>query len=234
MEKAVLNWSTGKDAAYALCKVQLEGVYSVERLITTVNEKVKRVSMHGVREELLLRQIKALGIDGDIVYLNESINMVDYETQIKEYWHKSKNVGIKNSVFGDILLEDLKTHRKKQLSKIGVTAVFPLWDRPTSELVNEIIQIGIKAIVICVNEAYLDKSFIGRTIDKQFVDDLPENVDPCGENGEFHTFVYDSPNFSEPVSFELGEVVYKTYDITVKKGEEVEVERFGYWFLDLL
>lgn len=141
---------------------------------------------------------------------------------------------IRNSIFGDILLDDLKAHRENQLSFVGVNAIFPLWNTPTSILIKKIIESGIKAIVICVNETYLDKSFIGRTIDKQFVDDLPENVDPCGENGEFHTFVYDSPNFSEPVLFELGEVIYKTYDITIKKEEEVEVERFGYWFLDLL
>ena len=234
MKKAILNWSTGKDAAYALYKVQLEGEYKVERLITTVNDKVKRVSMHGVREELLLRQVKALGINGDIIYLNENSNMADYESRIMNYWLESKNQGIKNSVFGDILLEELKEHRENQLSVIDVNAVFPLWNTPTSLLIDEIIDSGIKAIVICVNEAFLDKSFIGRTIDKQFVKDLPGNVDPCGENGEFHSFVYDSPNFREPVSFEIGEVVYKTYDISIKTDEEIEVKKFGYWFLDLL
>ena len=234
MKKAILNWSTGKDAAYALYKIQLKGDYKLERLVTTVNDKVKRVSMHGVKEELLLRQVEALGMEGDIIYLDENMNMLDYETQIMQYWEESRNAGVKNSIFGDILLEDLKAHRERQLSSVGVNAVFPLWNIPTSELVNEIIEVGIKAIVICVNETFLDKSFIGRTIDKQFVEDLPENVDPCGENGEFHTFVYDGPNFIESVPFEKGDIVYKTYDITVKTEDGVDVKKFGYWFLDLL
>lgn len=234
MKKAIVNWSTGKDAAYALYSVQLEGIYDVVRLVTTVNESVERVSMHGIRQELLMRQVAALNLPVDILYLNESVSMADYEAQISSYWERTIAQGVQHSIFGDILLEDLKRHRETQLAKVNVKAVFPLWDIPTSTLINNMIEAGFKAIVVCVNEAFLDKSFIGRTIDKQFVDDLPENVDPCGENGEFHTFVYDGPNFIKPVPFEIGEVVYKTYDINVESSSGIEVKKYGYWFLDLL
>ena len=234
MEKAIVNWSTGKDAAYALYKTQLEGQYDVVRLVTTVNESVERVSMHGIRQELLMRQVAALNLPVDVLYLNESVSMADYEAQITSYWERTIAQGVQYSIFGDILLEDLKRHRETQLAKVDIKAIFPLWDIPTSTLINKMIEAGFKAIVVCVNEAFLDKSFIGRTIDKQFVDDLPENVDPCGENGEFHTFVYDGPNFIKPVPFEIGEVVYKTYDINVENSSGIEVKKYGYWFLDLL
>lgn len=234
MEKAIVNWSTGKDAAYALYKTQLEGQYDVVRLVTTVNESVERVSMHGIRQELLMRQVAALNLPVDVLYLNESVSMADYEAQITSYWERTIAQGVHYSIFGDILLEDLKRHRETQLAKVDIKAIFPLWDIPTSTLINKMIEAGFKAIVVCVNEAFLDKSFIGRTIDKQFVDDLPSNVDPCGENGEFHTFVYDGPNFIKPVPFEIGEVVYKTYDINVENSSGIEVKKYGYWFLDLL
>lgn len=234
MKKAILNWSTGKDAAYALYKVQLEKKYDVSRLVTTVNENIGRVSMHGIRKEVLFRQVEALGLESDVIYLDENINMADYEFQIKRYWQSPENAEVESSIFGDILLEDLKVHRENQLATVGVKAVFPLWNIKTSVLINEMIEAGFKAMVICVNERYLDKSFIGRTIDKQFVADLPSNVDPCGEHGEFHTFVYDGPNFKHPVSFELGEVVHKNYEVSVKTTDGVEVEKYGYWFLDLL
>lgn len=233
MKKAVLNWSTGKDAAFALYKVKQEAKFDVVHLITTVNKGVERVSMHGIRETLLKRQIEGLGLAVKMVYLEEQLSMTDYEYQMKVFYKEVSQAGIGYSIFGDILLKDLKLHREKQLAAVGIQAVFPLWNQPTLVLIQEMIDSGLKAIVVCVNENYLGKEFLGRTIDAQFVKDLPANVDPCGENGEFHTFVYDGPNFKHPIAFERGESVYKTYDIKVETENGVEVKKYGYWFLDL-
>lgn len=233
MNICFLNWSTGKDAAYALYCIQQERKYEVVRLLTTTNAAVDRVSMHGVRQELLLRQVEQLEIPIDIIALDASLTMETYEARMSEQLQLYLESDIKFSVYGDILLEDLKKFREHQLQKIGFTGVFPLWKRPTRALFIEMIEAGFKTIVVCVNTAFLDKSFLGRTLDVQFLADLPENVDPCGENGEFHTFVYDGPIFKSPVQFLRGEAVYKTYPAPRNQGEVQEAD-YGYWFLDLL
>lgn len=233
MKSAFLNWSSGKDAAYALYQIQQSNELEVVRLMTTVNEHFGRVSMHGIREEVLKRQAQCIGISLDIVHLHEKLSLQEYEaiimTQLEEY----KRLGILDSIYGDILLEDLKTFREAQLARLGITGVFPLWNRDTTKLIHEMVDSGLKTIVVCVNEQYLDKSFVGRTIDKQFIEDLPNGVDPCGENGEFHTFVYDGPMFKKPVPFEVGEMVYKTYDAP-KQCHQKEIMHYGFWFLDIL
>jgi len=233
MKSAFLNWSSGKDAAYALYQIEQSNELEVVRLMTTVNEHFGRVSMHGIREEVLKRQAECIGISLDIVHLHEKLSLQEYEaiimTQLEEY----KRLGVLDSIYGDILLEDLKTFREAQLARLGITGVFPLWNRDTTTLIHEMVDSGLKTIVVCVNEQYLDKSFVGRTIDKQFIEDLPDGVDPCGENGEFHTFVYDGPMFKKPVPFEVGEMVYKTYDAP-KQCHQKEILHYGFWFLDIL
>lgn len=232
-KKAFLNWSSGKDAAYSLYQIQQADELEVVRLMTTVNEHFGRVSMHGIREEILQRQAECIGLPLDIVYLTEKLTLEEYESIIISRLNEYANDGIVDSIYGDILLEDLKVFREAQLARLNITGVFPLWNRDTKELVHEMIDSGLKTIVICVNEQYLDKSFIGRTIDRQFIADLPEGVDPCGENGEFHTFVYDGPMFKKPVPFELGDIVYKTYDAP-KQCHQKEILQYGFWFLDIL
>lgn len=233
MKSAFLNWSSGKDAAYALYQIEQSNELEVVRLMTTVNEHFGRVSMHGIREEVLKRQAECIGISLDIVHLHEKLSLQEYEaiimTQLEEY----KRLGVLGSIYGDILLEDLKTFREAQLARLGITGVFPLWNRDTTTLIHEMVDSGLKTIVVCVNEQYLDKSFVGRTIDKQFIEDLPDGVDPCGENGEFHTFVYDGPMFKKSVPFEVGEMVYKTYDAP-KQCHQKEILHYGFWFLDIL
>lgn len=233
MKSAFLNWSSGKDAAYALYQIEQSNELEVVRLMTTVNEHFGRVSMHGIREEVLKRQAECIGISLDIVHLYEKLSLQEYEaiimTQLEEY----KRLGILDSIYGDILLEDLKTFREAQLARLGITGVFPLWNSDTTTLIHEMVDCGLKTIVVCVNEQYLDKSFVGRTIDKQFIEDLPDGVDPCGENGEFHTFVYDGPMFKKPVPFEVGEMVYKTYDAP-RQCHQKEILHYGFWFLDIL
>lgn len=211
MKKAYLNWSSGKDAAMSLFKVRQEGKYSVEKLVTTVNTEFNRISMHGVRIELLQKQAKCLGLPLHLIELNGEVSMQKYNEVMTIETKKLLEEGFTYSVFGDIFLEDLKRYREKQLEEIGVQAVFPLWKQNTKEILMDFIETGFKAIVVCVNTDKLDKSFCGRIIDNNFLKDLPEDVDPCAENGEFHTFVFDGPIFKEPIHFKIGEMVEKSY-----------------------
>lgn len=235
MKKAILHWSTGKDAAYVLYQVEQAGTYDIVCLSTTVQQELNRVSMHGIRRELLLRQVAALKteLQLDLVEMPNPLSAMEYESIMGKRGLRYKEEGIQHHVFGDILLTDLKEYREQQLNKLALTAVFPLWQKPTATLLLEMIESGFKAVVVCVNEQHLDKSFLGRTINQQFLKDLPTAVDPCGENGEFHTFVYDGPIFKNPVDFKVGESVYKTYDAP-KSTEGETAKKFGFWFLDLL
>ncbi len=230
--RAFLNWSSGKDAAYALYLLQQQNNSKVERLLTSVNQEYKRVSMHGVSLELVQRQAIALGLPLDVLYLPEKVSMEEYEIIVTAKLNSYQNQGIDKSVYGDILLEDLKYFREKQLASIGMQGIFPLWKRNTKELLLEMIDAGLKTIVICVNEQYLDKSFLGRIIDYRFLEDLPNNVDPCGENGEYHTFCFDGPMFFHSVDFSVGEVVYKTYPAPKIENDD-NFKNYGFYFLDL-
>lgn len=228
--KAIFNWSGGKDSSMALYKVLKEGKYEVRALLTTVSEQYKRVSMHGVREELLDLQAESIGIPLNKVVLPSSSSMEEYDRIMEKAMAGYRQEGISHSIFGDIFLEDLRTYRENQLKKAGMKAVFPLWGRSTKELMEEFINAGFKAIVVCVNAKYLDRSFAGRSINREFIKDLPAEVDPCGENGEYHTFVYDGPIFKKPILFKTGEVVYREF---TSNGEEVPYDT-GFYYQDLL
>lgn len=217
MKKAYVNWSSGKDAALALYKVQQEDKFKVEKLVTTVNKENDRVSMHGLRKKLLLQQADNLGLPLHIIELDGNINMQVYNEVMQVETRQLLDEGFTFSIFGDIFLEDLKEYREKQLEESGIKGIFPLWKMNTTQLMEEFLNAGFKAIVVSVNARLLDKSFCGRTLDESFLKDLPENVDPCGENGEFHTFVCDGPNFKKRVDFEKGEVVEKTYSPATEK-----------------
>jgi uncharacterized protein (TIGR00290 family) len=239
MKKAYINWSSGKDAAFALYKIQKEQKFKVEKLVTTVNSEVDRVSMHGLRNELLLRQAESLQIPLQIISLNGNVSMQTYNAIMKAEVSKLIDEGFTHSVFGDIFLEDLKEYREKQLAEVGLKAVFPLWGKNTKELMDEFITEGFKAITVCVNSKLLDKSFCGRIIDQQFIADLPKNVDPCGENGEFHSFVFEGPIFKNPVDFEIGEIIEKQFS----PGEDEKDDCFTdktkswdtrFWYCDLI
>ena len=240
--KAIFNWSSGKDSALALYKVLQNSEFEITCLLTSISQEFQRISMHGVRVELLEQQAKSLGIPLEIMQIPEIPTMEAYENVMNETLTKLKNKGVTHSIFGDILLEDLRKYREDQLDKIGFEAVFPLWQIPTTDLIQEFIALGFKTIVVCVNERFLDKSFVGRIIDQDFINDLPENVDLCGENGEFHTFTFDGPIFSKPIDFEIGEIVYRKYE-KPKKEESTEtacdtsssdVFDFGFWYCDLI
>lgn len=243
-KQALFNWSGGKDSTLALYHVLKEEKYDVRYLMTSVNEAFQRVTMHGVRTELLEEQAKSLSLPLYKMFLPENPTMESYETIMRNTLTRFCDEGITHSIFGDINLEDLKNYREKKLDELNLTAVFPLWNRPTTEIIHEFIDLGFKTIVTCVNDNYLGKEFVGRIIDQEFIADLPKNVDPCGENGEFHTFVFDGPFFSKPVNFEIGEIVHRKYIPEKKETENSEYDcednssetslNPGFWYCDLI
>lgn len=231
--KAIFNWSSGKDSALALYKILREDQLEIISLLTSINKEFQRISMHGVPVSLLEKQAESLGFPLIKMELPKEPTMVEYRDIMSKTMTGIKAKGITHSIFGDIFLEDLKKYREEQLETIGMTAVFPLWKKNTTELIYEFLDLGFKTIVTCVNETYLDKSFAGRIIDQDFIKDLPGNVDPCGENGEFHTFTFDGPIFKNPVLFHIGERVKKTYP-KPKTDEESEEGEYVFWFCDLV
>ena len=230
-QKALFNWSGGKDSSLCLYHALKDEQFDIKYLLTTVNGKYKRVSMHGVSEKLLNNQAKSIGLPIRKIYLPEFPNMEEYDQIISKELNTAKEKGIKLSIFGDIFLEDLRMYRENQLKKLGFVAAFPLWKRDTKEIAKEFIDLGFKSIIVSIDSRYLDKSFAGRIYDESFLNDLPDNVDPCGENGEFHSFVFDGPIFKTPISFKKGEIVYKEYKSHSKENPD---EKFGFWYCDLI
>lgn len=233
---AIFNWSGGKDSSFALQQVLQENTFDIKYLLTSVNTQHKQVSMHGVREELLEKQGEAIGIPLKKLLLPEAPSMEEYNLLMTTCMNKLKEEGITHSIFGDIFLEDLKKYREEQLEAIDMKAVFPLWKRNTKELANEFIQKGFKAVIVCVNEKHLGQSFCGRMLDEDFLHDLPANVDPCGENGEYHSFVFDGPIFKKPVDFKKGEIVHRIYSPRKDDCEMTNSVNYdtGFYFCDLL
>lgn len=211
MKKTILNWSSGKDSVFAMHLARQNKEYDVQKLITTLNSENHRVSMHGVRFTLVEKQAEALNLPVFPLYLKLDTALEDYNQQMEKTYLQLKKEGFLYSMFGDILLEDLKEYREKQLNTIGITAVFPLWKRNTQKYMQDFLASGYRAIVTVVNNKVLDASFCGRIVNEDFLNDLPKGVDPAGENGEFHTFVFDGPDFKNRVEFEKGEKVQKLY-----------------------
>ncbi|MFD1615254.1 Dph6-related ATP pyrophosphatase [Gelatiniphilus marinus] len=232
--KTYFNWSSGKDSALALYHLLQDERYAVDELITTINSHYNRVSMHGLRQELLVAQTHALNIQASLIELPEMPSMEVYEQKMLETVTRLKKAGFTHSAFGDIFLEDLKTYREKQLAKQNLKTIFPLWKRDTKKLLNEFIDIGFKTIVVSAHSKYFDEDFVGTVIDKNFIDILPEGVDPCGENGEFHTFCFDGPIFNNPIDFSIGEKVYREYDNPKTENTTYENKKYGVWYCDLI
>ncbi len=206
-ERIILAWSGGKDSSLALYK--LKESYEVSALITTITKDYDRISMHGVRRKLLEAQARSLDIPLSIVFIRKDASNEEYEKAMKELMLYYKDRGFEKVAFGDIFLEDVRRYREENLKKIGMSALFPLWGEDTRKLAREFINLEFKAIVTAVDSKFLDRKFVGRIYDEDFLEDLPDNVDPCGENGEFHTFVYDGPIFKNKVDFKIGEIVQR-------------------------
>jgi len=239
--KAIFHWSGGKDSALCLHKVMTLGEYTVSCLLTSVNEHYQRISMHGVRIELLEQQAASIGVPLVKMFMPEMPDMKTYETIMKKTLERLHRRDIHVCIFGDIFLEDLRKYRENKLAEMNLKAIFPLWKIPTDQLIREFIEMGFKAVIVCVNDKFLDRSFVGRTIDAAFLNDLPHNVDPCGEYGEFHSFVYDGPIFKKPIDYKVGEIVYRKYLPQQHDSQSYDNSSSGsnpfdsgFWYCDLL
>lgn len=230
MERAFMNWSGGKDAALALWKIRESGKYRVEALLSAFHSDFNRLSMHGVRRSLIEAQARALDLPLFSLELAEQPGMTEYETALDEAVSSLKAMGMSHSIYGDLFLEDLRIYRENFMKPREVSSVFPLWGRQTAALARELLALGFGATIVCVNERYLDQSFCGRELNAEFLADLPPGVDPCGENGEFHSFVHTAPLFAEPIAVKRGELVYRKY----RGSTEKDGEPYGFYFCDLL
>ena len=209
-EKVVMSWSGGKDSCMALFTLLSKKEYEVVSLLTTVAEGYDRISHHGVRAELLKQQAESLDIPLHIIYLPD-LNCTNavYESIMKKAMLEYKTQNVLKVVFGDIFLEDLRAYRENNLAQMGMKALFPLWKRDTTELALEFIELGFRSKISCLLKDKLGENFAGREFDRDFLFELPNDVDSCGENGEFHSFVYEGPILSERIKFDKGEVVFR-------------------------
>lgn len=214
----LMSWSGGKDSCLALWEIQRSAGLRAAALLTTVTRDYGRISMHGVRCELLQRQAESLGLPLHLMQISKGAGNAEYETEMGEALAYHRALGVERIAFGDLFLEDIRAYREKLLAAHGMTGLYPVWGRNTQRLIRDFIALGFRTVVVCVDPAKLDPRFVGRVIDARFLEELPPGVDPCGENGEFHTFVFDGPSFAEPVRFTAGEVVC----------------RDSFWFCDLL
>ncbi len=208
-ERILLAWSGGKDSAIALYELQAKKGYEISALLTTITKGYDRVSMHGVRQTLLEQQADSLGLPLEEILISKDSSNEEYESEMRKALIKYLDWGVFSVVFGDIFLEDVKKYRESNLAKLGMRGIFPIWGKDTTVLAHTFIDLGFKAVITCVDSKVLDKGFVGRSYDKQFLRELPSSVDPCGENGEFHSFVYDGPIFRERISFTMGDIVLR-------------------------
>ena len=217
MSRVAVSWSSGKDSAWSLHLLRQDPSIEVVALVTTLNEQFDRVAMHAVRRELLELQAKSLGLPLWTVPLPWPCSNDEYELRMTALCKRATGEAVQAIVFGDLFLADIRAYREKQLADTGLEPLFPVWQIPTAELARTMIASGLRAKITCVDPKVLSKEFAGRDFDSQFLADLPPQIDPCGENGEFHSFVYDGPGFREPIPVSVGEIV----------------ERDGFVFADL-
>jgi uncharacterized protein (TIGR00290 family) len=208
-EEVVLSWSGGKDSAMAFMELARDARYRIASLLTTVTSGYERISMHGVRVSLLEEQASSLGVQLVKVTIPEGSSNEQYESAMRSVLTRVQADGVKTVAFGDLFLEDIRRYREERLSQVGMKAVFPIWKMDTRELADSFLKLGFKAVLVCVDSKFLDRSFVGRAFDESLLADLPSGVDPCGENGEFHTFVHAGPIFNHPILVRSGEVVLR-------------------------
>ncbi|MGH2403237.1 MAG: diphthine--ammonia ligase [bacterium] len=207
--RVLLSWSGGKDSCMTLVELHRQRGVNVAALVTTVTEEYDRVSMHGVRRTLIERQAAALGLPLHTVYIPKSSSNRDYEARMEEAFEVYRQQGIRAVAFGDLFLADVRKYREEWFSRIRMQALFPIWHQDTLGLAKAFIDLGHRAVVTCVDGRVLAPTFAGRLVDHRFLRDLPKAVDPCGENGEFHTFVCTGPLFRREVDVDIGEVIQR-------------------------
>jgi len=218
MKKVLLSWSSGKDSVWALHLLRQQPDIEVAALLTSFNSAAGRVAMHAVRRTLVDAQAARTGIPQWSVDLPWPCSNAEYEERMRGVCQRAIAEGITAVAFGDLFLQDIRDYRERQLQGTGLKPLFPVWETPTAKLARDMIAAGVKAKITCVDPAQVDRTFAGRDFDQALLDSLPPGVDPCGENGEFHTFVYDAPVFSRPIEVRMGEIV----------------ERDGFVFADVL
>lgn len=218
MKNVLLSWSSGKDSTWALHLLSQRNDVRIAGLLTTFNKAADRVAMHAVRRSLVLAQAERIGVPLWPVELPWPCSNAAYEEIMRKVTERAVAQGIEAVAFGDLYLEDVRAYRERQLEGTGLEPLFPVWKIPTGQLARDMIAAGVKAKLTCVDPAKLDRSFAGRDFDLELLQDLPERIDPCGENGEFHTFVYEAPVFRAPIEVRMGEVV----------------ERDGFVFADII
>ncbi len=217
-EPVLMCWSGGKDSSLALQAVLQDPTLRVEALLTTVTEGYERISMHGVRCDVLLQQAEAIGLRLEQVRIPIRASNAIYEEAMRQLLVRYQRQGVSRVIFGDLFLQEIRQYRETNLATLNMRGIFPLWLKDTRQLAHEFIAAGFRAILVCIDPKQIDPSFCGREFDEALLADLPASADPCGENGEFHTFVYDGPIFRYPVFVSKGEIV----------------ARDGFWFCDVL
>ncbi|MHB8146412.1 MAG: Dph6-related ATP pyrophosphatase [Vulcanimicrobiaceae bacterium] len=203
-QRVVCSWSGGKDSALALHRLLNDERYEVVALVTTCDERSKRISAHGVRIELAEQQARAIGLPLDTVFLSERRSNEEYREKMGACLLRHRDQGVGQMVFGDIFLEDIRAWREMSLADTGIGCLFPLWKNDSRALIDEFIGLGFGSVICCVRDDRLDEAALGRRIDREFIEGLPEDVDPCGENGEFHSFAYAGPIFTEVLRIRIG------------------------------
>ena len=218
--KTLLSWSSGKDSAWTLYQLHSDPDIDLRGLFCTVNSEFQRVAMHAVRVDLLQLQAEHLGLPLQIIEIPYPCSNEQYEEIMARFVAGSKDENIQQYAFGDLFLEDVRRYRKENLEGTGINPVFPIWGRPTNQLAQEMVASGLRAVITCLDPKQLPEEFIGREYDREFLNDLPQGVDPCGENGEFHSFVYAGPMFRKPMQITLGEVVHRDGFVFIDVSEK--------------
>lgn len=234
--KCIFNWSGGKDSSLALYHCLQNPDLDIRYLVTTINDAADRISMHGVRTELLIQQAESIGIPLYQIRLPEMPDTETYDNTMRQHLEKFKKEGITHSIFGDIFLEDLKKYRDERLAEIGMTGIYPLWKRDSRELINEFFELGFGTVIACTQERL--ERIAGKEITPELIMALPGDVDVCGENGEFHTFAFKGPIFSKEIRYKIGEKVFREYKAPENADDTVDGDGTrklsGFWFCDLI
>jgi uncharacterized protein (TIGR00290 family) len=205
--KTWLSWSSGKDSAWALHVLRQSGKYEVTGIFTTINAAFDRVAMHAVRVELLRLQAQAVGLPLELIEIPYPCSDEQYAAAMTDFMARAYDSGVRCMAFGDLYLQDIRRYREERMQGTGIEPVFPLWERPTRSLLLEMLAGGLRACLTCVDPRVLPAEFAGRELTPELLASMPEGIDPCGENGEFHSFVFDGPMFARPLAIEMGEVV---------------------------
>ena len=231
---AIMSWSGGKDSAYALYNILQQDIYEVKYLISSFDANSKKIAAHGIAENLIEEQAKQMGIALVKIYIPGSSN-IEYEKQMAEALSVIKDEGIYHIIYGDIFLEDLRQYREEKLKALNMHAVFPLWKMNTKELLNDFILKGFKAIICCADNNLLDKTWVGKIINGDFINDLPAVADACGENGEYHSFCYDAPFFKKALEIRTGVVTYQSLSVNIAGASPdlAPSAMRGFWYCDI-